>query len=977
MRVAALLAASLLAAALPSAAQPADFVGRPIAGVRVEVAGRAAEDAGLLEAVETRVGDRLSMQAVRESIDHLVGLGQYADVRVFAAAAGDAVALRWALTPLAYVTRVTFEGDPVLDRAALRALITERLGARVGARRLNDLVDLVRAEYRDRGFVGAVIEPRLEPRAAGEVEAVLRVRPGPRTTIGAATLVGEAPRPAAEVLDALDLEPGRPFDRLAIDARVAAYADSLRAQGYYEAVASAAAVFSEDGATASVTLDVRVGRRVEVAFRGDPLPQGVRDDLVPIRRERSVDQDLLEDATRNIETHLRGQGYRLASATYGTETRHGSLVITFTVTRGPLHRVGAVTVEGVEQLTPADLKPLLRVEPGEPFVAARVAAVASALTELYLVRGYTEAAVTVATDVLPEETRGGEVVRPVDVRFSVAEGRRTTVGTVTIEGAEAVAADQIRAALALVAGQPFYRPRLAADRNAVERVYRDAGFQRASVQPQLVPSDDRRHVDIRWRVVEGPRTFVDHILVTGNRSTSADLIRREILFKPGDPLGETALVESQQRLSALGLFRRVRITELPHGVTGNRDVIIDVEEAPATTISYGGGVEVGRRLRRAGDTRTAEERVDIAPRAFFEAGRRNLWGKNRSLNLATRVSFRPRDPAVANPDPDDMGGYGFNEYRMVGIYREPRPFGTPGDAQVTAFVEQAIRSSFNFRRRGVQAEYARRFPNALTLSGRYALNRTRLFDEQIDPEDQLLIDRLFPQVRLSVITGSLLRDSRDDVLDPTRGAVVGIDGSVAARGFGSEVGFARTFLQGAIYRRLPGHGFVVAASARMGLAVGFPREVARVDGEGRPVTGADGQPAVDVVEDVPASERFFAGGDTTVRGFALDRLGTDETLNADGFPTGGNGLVVLNLELRAPYWKGLGLVGFVDAGNVFKRAGDVNLGALRGAAGGGVRYRSPLGPLRVDLGYKLDRRTLRDGSRERGYVVHISLGQAF
>jgi outer membrane translocation and assembly module TamA len=132
-----------------------------------------------------------------------------------------------------------------------------------------------------------------------------------------------------------------------------------------------------------------------------------------------------------------------------------------------------------------------------------------------------------------------------------------------------------------------------------------------------------------------------------------------------------------------------------------------------------------------------------------------------------------------------------------------------------------------------------------------------------------------------------------------------------------------------------------------------------------------------VVDDLPASERFFAGGDSTVRGFVLDRLGTEETLNELGLPEGGNGLVVVNVELRTAYWKGLGGVLFFDAGNVFRGADDIRLTDLRPATGFGLRYRSPLGPLRVDVGFNLDRQTLPSGGRERGLVFHLSLGQAF
>jgi outer membrane translocation and assembly module TamA len=171
---------------------------------------------------------------------------------------------------------------------------------------------------------------------------------------------------------------------------------------------------------------------------------------------------------------------------------------------------------------------------------------------------------------------------------------------------------------------------------------------------------------------------------------------------------------------------------------------------------------------------------------------------------------------------------------------------------------------------------------------------------------------------------------------------------------------------------------VLAFGSRFGLAHGFRRTVARIAPDGQPVIGSGGTPIVDVVEDLlPASERFFAGGDTTVRGFSLDRLGTDATISSTGFPTGGNGLVVLNAEVRLAVIGGLGAVGFVDAGNVFLRARDLDLGQLRGAAGFGLRYRSPVGPIRIDMGFKLDRRELAPGRLERRNVLHISLGQAF
>jgi len=225
---------------------------------------------------------------------------------------------------------------------------------------------------------------------------------------------------------------------------------------------------------------------------------------------------------------------------------------------------------------------------------------------------------------------------------------------------------------------------------------------------------------------------------------------------------------------------------------------------------------------------------------------------------------------------------------------------------------------------------------------------------------------------------SVIRDTRNDALQPERGQFIVADGELATRAVGSEVGFAKTYLQAFSYHRLPvARRIVLALGARVGAAHGFAREVARLDDTGGPVLGEDGQPVVDVVQDLPASERFFAGGDTSVRGFSLDRLGSSETISAAGFPTGGNGVVVLNAELRVGVFRALDVVTFMDAGNVFPRAGEIDLTDLRPASGFGVHYRSPVGPVRVELGFNLDRQELVPGRLERGNVLHISLGQAF
>ena len=965
---------------------PQDFLGKTITDVRVEIAGVPVTEAAVLELVETRVGEPLEMPDVRGTIEHLVGVGRFEDVQVFAAGTDQGVALRWQLIAVRKITRITVEGNHVLPAQDIRRVINDRFGATPSTNRTNEMMVRLTDYYRERGFEQASVLPRVEEEdsAPEESELVLTIEAGRRAAIGRVAVSGARLDADAEVIRLLGLQQGRPFDQVALDGRIAAYEESLRERGYYQArVRGSHVPDANDPWSINLTIAVEAGPRVSLVFAGDPLPDGNRDELVPIRAERSVDQDLLEDASLRIENALREQGYRTARAPYACEEQGGELVLTFTIARGPLHRVESVQTAGSVKLPAADLAPLLQIKPGDPFVEARAGLIAAAIAELYRVRGFAQAAVRPGIQVLPEAQAVNVTYRPVAIRFDIVEGPQTVLSGVTFEGNHRLTSPALLSQMALQAGKPFYRPQLSVDRDAIERAYQNQGFQNVTVNFQLAFAAEQQQVALTWMIREGEQIVVDHVLISGNSRVSLDLIRREVTIRPGDPLSEEAMIESQRRLAALGLFRRVRISELPRTGSLAHDVLVELEESATTTIDYGGGVEVGRIAESADDGSGATDQLDIGPRGFFAISRRNLWGKNRSVTLFGRVTLR-REAEDPN-DPELTGAYGFNDYRGLFTYREPRAFGTSGDAQATAFVEQGRRSSFSFNRRGVTTDYARRLGN-FTVTGRYTFDYTKLFDEQIAAEDQLLIDRLFPQVKLSKIFGGILRDSRDDVLDPQQGAVIGLDGSVAARILGSEVGFVKTFAQGFLYRRLPGRRIVVAAGARLGLAVGFsqdippPLEIAAArPGPEHAVDGPDAAPSAFpiAIRDLPASERFFGGGDTTVRGFALDRLGTDETLDPQGFPQGGNGMAIFNLETRAPYWKNLQFVWFLDAGNVFKHASDIRLQEIRFTSGVGFRYRSPIGPLRVDWGWKLSTRLELTGGRERSNVLHISLGQAF
>ena len=440
----------------------------------------------------------------------------------------------------------------------------------------------------------------------------------------------------------------------------------------------------------------------------------------------------------------------------------------------------------------------------------------------------------------------------------IAEGPRSIVGDVAITGTAAVATDELRSLIKIGSGDAYYEPRAVEARDALLLEYLNRGFASAVVDVRVAPSQDRSRIDITFNVQEGPQTIVDHILIVGNVHTKPDVILRELQFRPGQPLGLQDQFESRRRLSALGLFRRVQITQLTHGSGTEHDVLVTVEEAPATTIGYGGGLEGYTKSRNTGPDGQPEDHFEFAPRGFFDIGRRNLFGANRSVSLYTRVSLRPKD-APDNPELDGTG-IGFSEYRVVGTYRQPRWYGA-NELTVTGILEQGVRTSFNFARKGFNVDVVRRLSPAVRTSGRYSLSSTRTFDERLDEEDQATIDRLFPQVRLSGFSGAVARDTRDDLLEPTRGMFLSGEGTLAARALGGQVGYIKSYVQGFMFHLLPMKKPVVFASrAALGLAQGFEREVQTVDAEGNPET--------EIVDDLPSSERFFAGGDTSIRGFA-------------------------------------------------------------------------------------------------------------
>ena len=496
-----------------------------------------------------------------------------------------------------------------------------------------------------------------------------------------------------------------------------------------------------------------------------------------------------------------------------------------------------------------------------------------------------------------------EVVAPdgggeVPVVFRVQAGTRTMVASVKVDTPVELPADAPARELSVRPGVAYRIRDVARDRNALLTAYRDAGYAQADVTPEATLSEDRRQARVVLRVLPGPRLGVDHIVVAGLEQTDEAVVRRELTLKEGGPLGQQQVIESQRRLGALGLFQRVSVAEIDPEASGLRTLLISAEEAPLTTVAYGIGYSENDLLRGS-----------------LEVTRRNLFGMDRTLSAFARLSFRGS--------------------RFLTTFREPYFLGRRQEMFASAFREEGERPFFDFGRYGGLLQTARALSPRWSLIVRAGYQRVHVFNV-INPGE---VSREFGNYAVAGPSSSVVNDTRDDPLEPHRGRFLSADVEYSDKRLGGDT-FVKGFIQASAFEPLTSR-LVLAVNARFGLArtIGLEESIF-----------------------LPRAERFYAGGDYSLRGFSLDSV----------LPSGGNALVLGSAELRMDAGRYLAAAVFSDVGNVYPLVSNLSLRDLRYTAGVGLRYKSALGPLRVDWGYKLDRRP-----GESAYHVHLTIGHAF
>jgi outer membrane protein assembly factor BamA len=447
------------------------------------------------------------------------------------------------------VSEIRFAGNvkaPGVDEVQLRRAVVDRAGPSPPFTRIEELSRVVESSLRARGYLHAKVIGRSEPNGSTHSTLVFDLQPGPRAAIGAINVAGPDNARLA-FLEKLEMTSGMPFERDAVLARIDKYVAARRSQGYFEAKVDFMDQAADDDRV-NLTFTVNPGRHVRVVFAGDSFP-GDRRELVPVEREGSVDEDLLEDSTARIEDALKSQGYKDARAPHERAESNGELVITFRVVRGQQYRIARVMVEGNPTVSFIDLQPALRVREGTPFSQAALDAEAAAIEDVYRRSGFAAAKAEIA--VTPQPPSGGQV--PVLITIGIREGTRTVVRSVKITGNTSIMESTLLEGLRLQPGRPFAIASVAADRDAILVKYFNAGYENATVEARPQPNRAGTEADIVYAVREGPQVLVDHVLIVGPDRTDASIVEKQLRLHAGDPLSRDAVLESQQRLRSLGV----------------------------------------------------------------------------------------------------------------------------------------------------------------------------------------------------------------------------------------------------------------------------------------------------------------------------------------------------------------------------------------------------------------------------------------
>ena len=962
-------------------------------------ADRAAPLAGHLAQAE---GAPLSAENIRRSLRQLYASGLYDTVEVEASREAGGVALIFLGTPRTFIGTVSVDGaiGSTMNTQLQRASQLEA-GTRLTQAKMLRAVDQMRTALEQNGYFSAAITQAITPHPDQQLaDVAFRVVSGIRARVGTVTVTGDSGMSLDTFCRHAGLRIGAHVDHDTVNHALDGVLREFQKQGRLEADVK---LESAQYNTATKSVDYRFtanrGPVVKVEVQGASIEADRVKHLVPIFEEGSVDEDLLNEGNRRLRDYFQRLGYFDAKVDHQSQSPSTSLVdILFSVRLGPRRRVEKVSIEGNHYFDSATLMDLLNVHAAGVldrhgvYSQALVLADVNALQGIYQSNGFTQVKVTpetstpetVATDNPPPGATKAGIAQtaPLAVTYHIAEGPQLRVGTLAIEGNGHIATAKLTALMNTTPGQMLSPRSLAGDHDAIVTAYYSRGFDQATVtvteQPE--PADSNK-VDVVFQVDEGEQIFVRDVFLTGLKFTRPQTVARAITLHAGDPLNQTALTDTQRNLYDFALFNEVNAAvENPDGAATEKTILLQAVEARRWTFTYGVGFEAqtGQPQNNCagavagGVACNPNGKTGVSPRVLIDVTRNDLFGREQSVSL--------------------RGTYGLLEQSLGLLYQVPHLEGNPNFAftfsggyansldvstYVASRLEGAFRFTQNFNHPGSWLSRANTFIYEIDFR-RVKVAASSL---QVYPGE---ISQLSTATRVGGPAFTWIRDTRDVPMDARRGTYLSFQEFFSDRFFGAEAEFNRIETSNSSYYSFDKGRFVLARNTRYGQIRAFG-------------SGSNGI--------IPLPERLYAGGAVSLRGFSQNAAGPRDP--ETGFQIGGAGALTNSTELRLPpptlplLGNTVSFVVFHDMGNVFTNAGDAWASFLRvrqpdssacrnavvtnpsgypagyvptapdpytstgqqgpcsfndfsHALGLGLRYHTPVGPIRFDVSYNLN-----------------------
>lgn len=909
--MAAVVVAAVWGAAGAVAAEPP-----VVASVVVQGAPRMELEQSVLDLLELRVGQPLDRRAVRRGIQTLVAGGEVSWLSLATEATPEGLVVMVDVDVRPTLTALRIETQSLLWRLRVSRWLGVEIGDPVDPERLAAAASRARRRLVDRGYPEAVVEPYLQFDLDGNTaRAEVQVDTGPALTVGRVEVAG-LPQEVSEQEIAPSVRVGRRISRQYVDRQRTRIEEAMRRRGWWEArVVSTEVVGGPSEATLKIGLEPGTRYRLEVD--GGPQMKKVVERAMPDPVDEDVHPTQVDALAEQLNEGLRRQGWPRAGVSVSLGPQEGGArPVRVAGDLGERVRVEAVEFPGARQVEARDLRRVVRVRPGaggarRPLTAESLAEDRRRLEAFYRQRGFVDAVVHEAA--LEDRGPSGLVVA-----FAVDEGLRWTVEQFRIEGLPTEASFALDDdSLQMEVTDPWDPERLESLRQSWVRVMRDVGYPEAEAVAEIEMDDPGR---VRVTLVADPDAFVTlgEVAVAGLTGTREAVVRRvldHVGLVEGRPYSQDTIVRAQQKLYELGLFRRVAMVPVPGDERrSRRGLVVQLEEGLQRSYVLGLGWDTEERFR-------------------FTLGwsHLNLFGGAHAVSVETRQSSR--------------------EVRFQLSVREALlpVIHTPG--YLAVYQTEETFAEYDQRRRGLWTEIGdrRQAPFRQWIRYEYQIVRPEAPEEILSD-----LERQDQEIELSSITPVLEWDTRDDLLNPSRGLFATLAPEYAFPAFTAESHYVKAQVRATQYIPMP------FGKAAAGVRLAGTWNLDEVDG-------------VPPNLQVPLASRLFAGGRSTHRAFPTDRLGIPgQTLDDDGTPIGGNALVLVNLDVQRRIWNELAAVVFLDGGNVWASPEDVRFEDFRWGAGLGLRYDTPAGPFRVEYGHKLDR---QEG--ESGGEWYFSFGVAF